>query len=147
MFDHSVRVPFFVSGPGIKPDTETPARIYLQDVMPTTLELAGVTKPERVQFESLLPIWRGEKDRSRDAIYGAYTMLQRMVTVGDYKLVIYPKIGKRLLFNLRDDPTETHDLAADPSQKWRLRDMEKTLKALQKETGDPLDLDAIPKAS
>ncbi|MFT5191504.1 MAG: arylsulfatase A-like enzyme [Verrucomicrobiales bacterium] len=144
MFDHSVRVPFFVSGPGIKANTETPARIYLQDVMPTTLELAGVAKPERVQFQSLLPILRGEKDRSRDAIYGAYTMLQRMVTVGDYKLIIYPKIGKRLLFNLRDDPTETHDLATDPTQKWRVPDMEKTLKALQKETGDPLVIEAAP---
>ncbi|MGY8688792.1 MAG: sulfatase/phosphatase domain-containing protein, partial [Verrucomicrobiales bacterium] len=109
-----------------------------------TLELAGVAKPERVQFQSLLPILRGEKDRSRDAIYGAYTMLQRMVTVGDYKLIIYPKIGKRLLFNLRDDPTETHDLATDPTQKWRVPDMEKTLKALQKETGDPLVIEAAP---
>ncbi|MDC3255223.1 choline-sulfatase, partial [bacterium] len=83
----------------------------------------------------------------RDAIYGGYTMLQRMVTANDYKYIYYPKIGKKLLFNLRDDPTESHNLADDPSQKWRLLDMEKTLKKLQKENGDPLDLNASPKAS
>lgn len=142
MFDHSVRVPFFAVGPGIEAKTRTGAKIYLQDVMPTTLELAGVTVPERVQFESLLPLWHGESDRGREAIYGAYTMLQRMVTMGDHKLIIYPEIGKKLLFNLRDDPTETHDLADDESQKWRLHDMERTLRELQQETGDPLDLDA-----
>ena len=147
MFDHSVRVPFLAAGPGIQANSQTGARIYFQDVMPTTLELAGVNAPDRVQFQSLLSIWKGQSDRGRDAIYGAYTMLQRMVTTGDHKLIIYPKIGKKLLFNLRDDPTETHDLAADPSQKWRLIDMEKTLRALQKETGDPLDLDAELTAS
>ncbi len=147
MFDHSVRVPFMAAGPGIEAKSRTGARIYLQDVMPTTLELAGVEAPERVQFQSLLPIWRGESDRGRPAIYGAYTMLQRMVTVGDYKMILYPKIEKTLLFNLRDDPTETHDLAEDPSQKHRLRDMHQTLRELQQETGDPLDLEASNQAS
>jgi choline-sulfatase len=147
MFDHSVRVPFVAVGPGIEANSRTSAAIYLQDVMPTTLELAEVSIPDRVQFQSLLPMWHGDVNQGRDAIYGGYTMLQRMVTANDYKYIYYPKIGKKLLFNLRDDPTESHNLADDPSQKWRLLDMEKTLKKLQKENGDPLDLNASPKAS
>ncbi len=141
LFDHSVRVPFIAAGPDIEANTRTPAPIYLQDVMPTTLELTGAHIPERVQFESLVPIWRGETDRGRDAIYGAYRSLQRMVVEGDYKLIVYPAIRRRLLFNLRDDPTETYNLAEDPSQKWRMADMDRTLRALQEETGDWLDLD------
>ncbi|OVE77196.1 choline-sulfatase, partial [bacterium F16] len=41
MFDHSVRAPFIVCGPGIKGNTKNDTPIYLQDMMPTTLELAG----------------------------------------------------------------------------------------------------------
>ena len=147
MYDHSVRVPFIAVGPGIEANTRLAAPIYLQDVMPTTLELAKAAIPEHVQFQSLLPMWKGESDRGRSAIYGGYMMLQRMVTAGDYKYIYYPKIGKKLLFNLRDDPTETHDLSSDPSQKWHLQDLEKTLRKLQQENGDPLDLDAKPEPS
>lgn len=147
MYDHSMRVPFVAVGPGIEANSRTAAPIYLQDVMPTTLELAEVAIPERVQFQSLVPMWKGNVEQGRSAIYGAYTMLQRMVAMGDYKYIYYPKIDKKQLFNLRDDPTEAHNLAEDPSQKYRIRDMENKLRALQKETGDPLDLDAKPKAS
>ncbi len=140
MFDHSVRVPFIVSGPKIPKNERTGAHIYLQDIMPTSLEWAGAAIPDRVQFQSLNPILNGETDRGRRAIYGAYVDKQRMITMGDHKMIIYPTIDKRLLFNLRDDALEVHNLADDPSQKWRLEEMTRVLKDLQKETGDPLDL-------
>ncbi len=40
MYDHSVRVPFMVVGPNVAADRRIDEPIYLQDVMPTTLELA-----------------------------------------------------------------------------------------------------------
>ena len=44
MYDHSVRVPFMVVGPGVKAGQKIDEPIYLQDVMPTTLELCGHRK-------------------------------------------------------------------------------------------------------
>ena len=38
-YDHSIRVPFVVVGPGVPKGVTDTAPIYLQDVMPTTLEL------------------------------------------------------------------------------------------------------------
>ena len=38
-YDHSIRVPFVVVGPGVPSGVTEPTPIYLQDVMPTTLEL------------------------------------------------------------------------------------------------------------
>ena len=38
-----------VAGPAAKPGHRIAAPIYLQDVMPTTLELAGVAKPAQVR--------------------------------------------------------------------------------------------------
>ncbi len=44
MYEHSLRVPFIVAGPGVKADQRVNSAIHLQDVMATSLELAGVAK-------------------------------------------------------------------------------------------------------
>lgn len=142
VFDHSIRVPFMIAGPGVAKNKKNSAPIYMQDVMPTTLELAGVDKPDYVQFESLMPLVKGEKKQSRDAIYSAYVNKQRAVTMGDWKYITYPTAKKELLFNLKSDPWETKDLAGDSAHTSRIADMKARLQQLQKETGDTLDLDA-----
>ena len=55
MYDHSMRVPLIVKGNDIAANARNNTPVYLQDVMPTTLELAGSQVPEHVQFKSLLP--------------------------------------------------------------------------------------------
>ena len=90
MYDHSVRVPWMISGPGVAADKKIAEPIYLQDVMPTTLELAGVEKPAHVEFHSVMPVLRGESKGSYDAIYGGYLDLQRMVSHEGHKLILYP---------------------------------------------------------
>ena len=45
MYDHSIRVPLFVIGPGVPKNKKIDADVYLQDVMPSTLEIAGYPKP------------------------------------------------------------------------------------------------------
>jgi arylsulfatase A-like enzyme len=138
MYDHSVRVPLMVVGPKIKKNStiETPA--YLQDVMATSLELAGAEKPEHIDFNSLLPIISGEKKKNYDLIYGGYMNLQRMVCDGDYKLIYYPTINKSILYNLKDDPLEMKDLADDPKYSAKVVELKTKLQHLQKEMGDPL---------
>lgn len=140
MFDHSLRAPLMVTGPGVPKGVKIETPVYLQDIMPTTLEIAGARKPERVQFRSLLPIIRGERKRNYDAIYGGYIKLQRMVVQGDYKMILYPRIKKALLFNLRTDPYEMKDLAEGPGNLPLMKKLFATFRRLQKETGDGLDL-------
>ncbi|MEX0937246.1 MAG: sulfatase-like hydrolase/transferase [Pirellulales bacterium] len=144
MFDHSVRVPMILVGPAMPGGERIDAPVYLQDVMPTTLELAGVDVPDHVQFRSVLPLVRGERSGSYDAIYGAFMETQRMVTLGDYKLIVYPKIDVRLLFNLRDDPLETTNLADDPAHRGKVHELLARLQQLQTDTGDSLALEASP---
>jgi len=145
MFDHSVRVPLMVTGPGIDAGRKVDANVYLQDIMPTTLELAGVEKPDHVQFNSLMPLARGEQQAGYPAIYGAYLGAQRMVTEGDYKLIMYPRANKILLFNLAEDPEEIHDLAGDPKYADVIARLFATFEKLQEETGDTMDLSALVK--
>jgi arylsulfatase A-like enzyme len=142
MFDHSVRVPLMVVGPDVPKNKKIDARVYLQDVMATSLELSGTQMPDYVQFESLLPLINGKTDKGRDAIYGAYLQGQRMVTYGDHKMILYPSISKAILYNIAKDPLELHDLATQKKHQPTLSKLFAKLQELQKETGDTLDLKA-----
>jgi choline-sulfatase len=143
MYEHSLRVPFIVVGPGVKAGGKVTAPIYLQDVMPTSLEIAGVPKPSSVDFHSLLPLLRGESSpAARDAIYGAYLDLQRAVIHDGWKLILYPKAQVARLYHLADDPQEMRDLAADAARGPVQQRLFRRLLLLQKELGDKLDLTA-----
>lgn len=140
LFEHSVRAPLIVSGPDLPAGVKRDAPVYIQDLVPTTLELAGVERPDEMQFKSLLPLIRNESAQSYEAIYGGYLKLQRMVRQGDYKLIHYPKIAKTLLFNLNEDPHEMNNLADDPANTARIAELSKAFERLQQQTGDTLDV-------
>jgi choline-sulfatase len=144
LYDCSVRVPFIVAGPAVKRGQRIDASIYLQDVMPTTLELAGVPKPAQVEFHSLLPMLRGEQSATNyPAVYGGYLELQRAVTFDGWKLILYPKAKVARLYHIGADPQEMTDLAADPAQAGRKKDLFARLLTLQRQFDDKLDLSKI----
>lgn len=141
MYDHSLRVPFIVAGPGIPSGLRIQAPIYLQDVFPTAVELTGLPVPDWVQFRSLLPLLRGERQDSYPAIYGAYLDRQRAVVRDGYKLILYPQIQKLRLFHLETDPREGIDLAeGEADVRPLVKDLLRSMEELQQETGDRLDL-------
>ena len=148
MYDHSVRAPLMVCGPGIAKNKKIDTPVYLQDIMPSTLELAGVKKPKHVQFKSLLPLITGRRKQNYDAIYGAYLSdLQRMITMDGYKLIMYPKLNKYKLFNLKNDPQEMKNLAADKKYSKVIKKLFTRFVRLQQETGDKLKIDIAKYAS
>ena len=145
-YDHSIRVPFLVAGPGVAAGVTNPTPIYLQDVMPTTLELAGAERPEHVFFKSLLPQLTKQATpvpAPYEAIYGGYLGLQRSVSHDGWKLIAYPKAKVLRLYHLADDPDESVDLAGQPEHAKQMADLFDRLVALQQELGDALDLSAL----
>ncbi len=138
MYDHSVRVPLFVNGPDVPKEKQINTPVYLQDVMASSLDLAGIEKADHMDFNSLMPIINGEKEKNYDLIYGGYMELQRMVTDGDFKLIYYPKIDKTILYNLVDDPMEMNNLADDPHYANKVQEMRQKLREMQVELSDPL---------
>jgi arylsulfatase A-like enzyme len=141
LYDHSVRVPFIVAGPGAPAGQRLSASIYLQDVMPTTLELAGLAPPAQVEFHSLLPLLSGKQTVTNySAIYGAYLDLQRSITLDGWKLILYPKARVARLYQVAADPYEMHDLADDAKEATRKKQLFDRLTALQRQFGDALDL-------
>ncbi|WP_236978815.1 sulfatase-like hydrolase/transferase [Membranihabitans maritimus] len=141
MYDHSMRVPLMVVGPDIPASERREQEVYLQDIMATSLELAGISKPEYVEFKSFRDIIIDpEKEGHYKSIYGAYIDLQRMVKRGDYKLIFYPGIDKVRLYNVAVDPNEMIDLAEKEEYQEKVKELLTELKELQKGMGDELEI-------
>lgn len=147
-FDHSIRAPFVIMGPNVPRGKLISSDIYLQDAMATSLELAGVKKPEYVYFNSVMDIAKGKQDKGHyNAIYGAYVDLQRMIRKDGFKLIVYPKLEKVLLYDMAHDPEEMNDLSDKPAYKSKVDDLFQDLLGLQQELNDTLDISYIRKKS
>ena len=145
MFDHSIRVPLIMTGPAIPRGKSIDHEIYLQDIMATTLELGDVSTPDSIDFKSFLNLAKGKdkKPLYPEGIYGAYMNYQRMIRKDNFKLLVYPKINKVLLFDLKNDPHEMNDLSNNQGYFERTKSMFKDLINLQIKMKDTLNLSHI----
>ena len=136
LYDHSMRAPLIMSGPGIPRGKNADALCYLLDIFPTLGELAGIASPDGSEGRSLAQVIAGNTESPRPALLTAYTDLQRAVREDRWKLIVYPKVNKTQLFDLRADPAEMHDLAADPQHAEDVKRLTALLKAEQEKAGD-----------
>ncbi len=146
MFEHSMKVPLLLAGPGIPKGQVRDALVYLQDLRPTLLDLAHVPDSPKVKaFRSFAPLLDPTANRGtpfRPTIYGAYVHHQRMLRRGDLKVIWLSegegKPGRWLLYDLRKDPLELKDLAADPGHAKQLAELREELREEMRRVRDPL---------
>jgi arylsulfatase A-like enzyme len=119
VYEHSVRVPLIVRGPGIPKGEIRTQLCYLYDIHPTLCDRAGLKVPETVQFRSLSPVIADPKATHRDHLYFGFMQWQRAVRDGRHKLIEFCVNGTRTtrLFDLQTDPSETRDLSTDETLK------------------------------
>lgn len=139
LYEHSMRVPLVVRGPGIRPG-RTGALAYLMDLYPTLCELAGAPVPAGLDGKSLLPVLRGRAPGVRETLFTAYRDVQRSVRDARWKLIRYPQVDVTQLFDLETDPHETRSLDADPAHRQRIERMLADLRRSQAELGDTAPL-------
>ena len=133
-----------VVGPGVPKNHRMPAPIYLQDVMPTTLALAGVKSPEHVFYHSLLPQISGQQgDSHYPVILGSYLDKQRAVVRDGWKLILYPDAKVARLYHVELDQLELEDRAGEITQLDRQRRLFAELLKLQTQLGDTLELRSV----
>ena len=119
IYEHSVKVPLILSGPGIPRGADREQLCYMYDVHPTLLDLTGLKTPDTVQYKSLAPLLDHPEVPHRDHLYFAFMQWQRSVRDERFKLIEYVVDGTRhtQLFDLMEDPFETSNLAnADDHQ-------------------------------
>src|SRR5262245_1039112 len=136
IYEHSMRVPLILSGPGIPRGKRREAFVYLHDVFPTLGALAGVPAPEGSEGRDLAGVLTSKERRVRDQVFLAFTDMQRSLRDERWKLIRYPEVDVTQLFDLRADPSETKNLSIVPRQQQRIIAMLKRLESAQREYGD-----------
>jgi arylsulfatase A-like enzyme len=140
LYEHSMRPPLVIAGPGVPENKRSDALVYLFDLFPTICDLTGTPIPETLEGQSLVPIMQGKKDKVRDTIFLAYKDIQRAVRTDRWKLIRYTQINKSQLFDLANDPDELKSLADDPKYADKVKEMLALLAEQQKQYGDKLPL-------
>ena len=140
LYEHSVRVPLIISGPGIPANRRTDALCYLFDVLPTLGKLCGVSAPptsEGLEFTATL---RDPVKPARTELMFAYRNVQRAMRDDRWKLIRYPVVNQTQLFDLRTDPHELVNLAEKPEHAAQVAELLTRLARQQREFADPAPL-------
>jgi len=117
------RIPLLIRAPerfGLRAGAVVDKPVCLEDIMPTLIEMAGAGIPSSVQGRSLLPLCRGEAAPWRKSLHIEHAPTFHALTDGRDKYAWFVADGREQLFDLAQDPTETHDLAALPEHAARL---------------------------
>ncbi|GAA4428926.1 arylsulfatase [Bremerella cremea] len=148
LYEGGIRVPLIVRWPGkIKPDTVTHHIAAFYDLLPTVAQIADVKAPADIDGTSFLPTLLGEKQPEADYMYWEFRAYggQQAVRMGDWKGIRQnmmrpkrPDAGKLELYNLKEDPSESNDVAASHPE------VVAKIEAAMKEAHTPSEMFPIP---
>jgi choline-sulfatase len=138
LYDHSIRMPLMIAGPGIRGGRRMDDFVYQHSLFATTCELAGMPVPGHVEFPSLKGLLHGKGKPPHEAVFSYYQQFQRAVRTRDHKLIVYPKAGVTQLFDIRRDPWEIENLAGKPEHAKTRKELLALLHRFQNDLGDEL---------
>jgi len=132
VYDHSVRVPLIISGPGLEKGKRNNSLCYLSDVYPTLCEMAGIEIPASVETKSLKKLVDNPEQTggAYNSLYFVYKNFQRGISTQDgWKLISYLVDGKKhtQLFDLNTDPMELNNLAGKTEYKEKVEELGKMM--------------------
>ncbi|WP_146403644.1 sulfatase [Planctomycetes bacterium CA13] len=139
----SIRVPLIVNDPRMTKSTrgQTKDEFTLNvDLAPTILAAAGIDAPETMQGSDLGSLYLSEeKPEWRDEFFYEHPMLKstdfipasEALVRKDWKYFYWPEFDREQLFDLKNDPIEENDLAANPMHKDKLIEMRKRFAQLK----------------
>ncbi|MBI5282308.1 MAG: sulfatase [Candidatus Solibacter usitatus] len=140
LYEGGLRVPLLVRWPGVtRPGSRCESPVCSTGFMATMAEMAGLRPPPALDGVSLGPLLRGDRPPADQELFFHYphyyptTTPAGAVIRGDWKLIEYFEDSHMELYNLKDDLSETRDLAAAKPE--IARDLHARLKAWRAEVG------------
>ncbi|MFM9965668.1 MAG: sulfatase/phosphatase domain-containing protein, partial [Planctomycetaceae bacterium] len=122
-YEHSLRVPLILSGPGIPQGQRTSEMCYLFDVLPTLGKLCDVPGPTTSEGIEFTVTVKAPTHAARPQLVLGYKSVQRAIRDDRWKLIRYPHIDKTQLFDLQTDPHEITNLADKPEHAAKVADL------------------------
>lgn len=117
----SIGIPLLLRGPGIRAGAVASGPTSLIDLAATALETAGTHVPHYMHSRSLWPVLSGHQSAHRQHVLSGLGEW-RVVFDGRHKLVSNFEGHSSVLYDLVEDPAESHDLA--PGQPDRVAAMQ-----------------------
>ncbi|MGH9661587.1 MAG: sulfatase family protein, partial [Bryobacteraceae bacterium] len=146
MYEGSSHVPLIWRGPkGAKENTgKVESKIVENtDLAPSLLNAAGIAVPERMQGRSFLPLARGGDPGWKDICYSQ--LATAMVRTPRWKFIDNSRdlSGPPELYDMRNDPKEARNLAADPKHRELVEDSKRKLKAWRADKPAPVRISGM----
>ena len=120
LYEAVTHIPLIIKEPGQTGGQVIHDFVAQVDISPTILDLANIPVPSWMEGQSLKPLMKGQELSERPvfsmSLYRNPLTRNRItsgtyaVREGDYKLIHRLRQNKSLLFNLKDDPGELHNL-------------------------------------
>jgi arylsulfatase A-like enzyme len=115
LWERTSNVPFIWAGPGIAKGKEIDATVSLIDMYPTFVEMCGLESPDQdLEGESLASVLDQPSSAEDRDVYlphmnpGEFAVMNR-----DWRYIRYGEDGEEL-YDLKADPNEWYNLAAEP---------------------------------
>lgn len=152
MYNESFKTPLLIKWPNvITPGTTEEEMVQNLDFAQTFLEMAGMTAPDDMQGESMVPLLKGEGESwDREAVYyhyyeypGEHAVKRHYgIATKDYKLIhFYHDVDIWELYDQHADPQEMNNVYDDPEYAAVREEMTKKLKEVREKYGDSEELD------
>jgi arylsulfatase A-like enzyme len=136
LYEGGIRTPALVSWPGRLKPGRVDAPLHITDWMPTLCRLAGSRPAKDLKWDGrdVWPVLTGEAEPAPRTFYWlGVGRREAVLRHGDWKLRL-PGEGKPELYDLKQDPGETRDLAAEQPQ--RVAELKKLLAEQAARDGD-----------
>ena len=153
IYDESFKTPLLVKWPGvIQPKSVNHQMVQNLDFAQTLLEAAGTEAPEDMQGESLVPLFKGQTEGFRDAVYYHYYeypavhMVKRHygIVTEEYKLAhFYYDVDEWELYDRKKDTQELSNVYNDPAYAGVVKELKLKLDELRVKYQDSEELDSL----
>ena len=137
-YEHSIRVPLVITGPGIPKNETRDSYVYLMDLYPTICDLLGIDIPKTVDGISFRDTIHDPLRHTREELFSLFGDKVRSIKDNRYKLIEYKyaDLRKTQLFDLQQDPWEIHDLSYCKEVYPIIYHMRERLRRVAEEWGD-----------
>lgn len=135
LYDHSIRIPLIVAGPGFERGVNDDRLCHQHDLFPTLLDRAGARRVDS-DFADL------QSTSRRESVGSAYGTTMRTIRDARLKLIEYRlKAGLvTQLFDTESDPAEINDLSSSSKHQRDVARLRAALKDRLKSMNDPFEL-------
>lgn len=151
IYNESFKTPLLVRWPGvIEPNTINTQMVQNLDFAQTLLDIAEVEAPEDMQGESLVPLFKGETEGFREAVYYHYYeypaihMVKRhyAIVTEEYKLIhFYYDVDEWELYDRHKDKNEMNNVYDDPAYAEIVKELTSKLADIRVKYKDSEELD------